>query len=124
MASTKRHRPAYVAAAKGLEPATSVVTGVTRTFLVIAAEMREGGRRGSTAEGRVYEEVADARRCRGCARDTRRCFGVDDHAGHARTGQREGARVRAGGWALRRRGRARRPGFRALLDEPATGPRF
>ena len=70
------------------------------------------------------EEVADARRGCGCARDTCRRFGVDDHAGHARTGQREGARVRARGCAVRRGGRARRPGFRALLDEPAAGPRF
>src|SRR3954464_5880415 len=50
--------------------------------------------------------------------------GVDDYDDHARTGQCEGARVRARGCAVRRRGRTRWPGFRALLDEPAAGPRF
>src|SRR6478672_8071440 len=75
--------PGTLAAALGRASRTAAGDALRAPpVLVIAARMRQGGRRGSTAEGWDYEEVADARSGCGCARDTRRCFGLDDHAGH------------------------------------------
>src|SRR4029450_1477392 len=70
-----------------------------------------GGNYGGGGFGREGGGVA--RGGLGCVRDSSGRLRVDDHAGHARAGQRERPRVRPRRCALRRRGRTRRAGLPA-----------